>query len=113
MKRSPLHRRRLYRPPRAKPFPTDLHAAVLARDRMCVAAKLWPADHVCRTAFGREHPPDDLALLTMEHVKEAIGLVPRTRDLAHVIALCGALNNQPPTKVQREAFRAYLVQVNG
>lgn len=112
MKQTELRRRRLYRPPRPEPFPTDLHAAVLARDRMCVAAKLWP-DHECRTAFGRPHMPDDLALLTLEHVKESIGMVPRTHDLAHIIALCGALNLQPPTKEQREAFRAYLASVNG
>jgi hypothetical protein len=118
MKRSPLIRkRRLYRPPRrpeADKVSPELHAAVLRRDRMCVMARMAPEGHKCKTVWGREHAPDDLALLTIEHVHDTAMMGKRApSDLAHCIALCGAANFAVPSKAMRDWFRAYLETVDG
>lgn len=90
----------------------ELHAAVLTRDRQCVLAKMDPA-HVCRDIFGNVHRSDDLGRLTLEHVKTELRMGRRApSDLEHLIALCGFANNAVPSKAQRQAFRAYLLQVN-
>jgi hypothetical protein len=79
---------------------------------MCVQAKIDPS-HECRTVFGKPHRADDLAMLTLEHVKDDLMMGKRAPDdLDHLVALCGLLNNQPPAKEQRENFRAYLDRVN-
>lgn len=79
---------------------TGVWEAVMERDRMCVLAKLEPG-HQCRTVYGTPHAPHEF--LTYEHVKEHLAGV----------ALCGAANNRPPTKAQREMFRAYLARFYG
>ena len=88
-----------------------VHAAVLVRDRQCILATLYP-DHECRDAWGWPHRPDDLARLTLEHVKEHSMMGRRApSDLAHLVAMCASANLRPPTKEQRAAIRAYLDRV--
>ena len=88
-----------------------LWEAVMDRDGGCVLYRLEPG-HVCRTVFGTEHPYDAIPLLTVEHVKETLRMGKRAPDsMAFMVALCGAANNRPPTKTQRELMRTYLAGV--
>lgn len=92
------------------PVTPALRSTVLLRDRERVAAKLGFA-HDCRDRFGRTHARWALDALTLEHVKDDLAMGKRApSDVRHLVALCGFLNNQPPTKVMREAFRAYLAE---
>ncbi|HTR71896.1 MAG TPA: hypothetical protein VMH41_16930 [Mycobacteriales bacterium] len=93
----------------ADPVTPEMHAAVMRRDRECVAAKLG-FDHVCRTRFGVPHAPFAVDVLTIEHVHEGYGMAGKraTSDLGHMVALCGMLNNRPPSAEMRAAFRQYL-----
>ena len=85
--------------------------AVMERDRMCVLYRLEPG-HICRTIFGREHPAEAVHLLTLEHVKPELAMgIRKLDDPRWCVALCGAANNRPPTKVQRALFRDYLSKV--
>lgn len=90
----------------------ELWQAVMERDGMCLLAKLeWPG-HQCRTRFGRNHAPDDIRFLTLEHVKSELRMGVRAEDdMGHCVALCGMANDMVPTKVQRAAFRVYLAGV--
>lgn len=89
----------------------SLHAAVLRRDRECVLAKM-DRTHVCRDVWGNPHPSDDLAKLSLEHVKDEPMMGRRApSDLAHLVALCYAANVGVPSKVQRQGFRDYLARV--
>ncbi len=91
-----------------KPFPPGLRDAVFARDQMCTLARLEPG-HECRDQWGQPHDARDLERCTLEHVKSELRMGKRApNDLGHVVALCAAANLRPPTKVQRELFRAYL-----
>lgn len=84
---------------------------VMERDRGCVLYRLEPG-HVCRTVFGTEHPHDAIDLLTVEHVKAELRMGKRAPDdMGFLVALCGAANNRPPTKVQRGLMRTYLTEV--
>jgi hypothetical protein len=92
---------------------TDLHAEILLRDRECVLAKLY-SDHVCRDQWGLPHRSDDLGRLTLEHVHDGYGLMGRRApsDRHHLVAMCGGANVGVPSKAERAAIRAYLVEVN-
>jgi hypothetical protein len=90
-----------------------LWEAVMQRDRRCVLSFLEEG-HVCQTVFRREHAPDDIKFLTVEHVKPKLRMGKRADDdLAQMVALCGFANNRPPTKAQRELMRAYLAEHYG
>lgn len=97
---------------RADAVTTELHAAVLLRDRRCVLSFLSPG-HVCRDAWGLTHDPADLGRLTLEHVHDGYGRMGKRApsDMAHLVALCGGANVSVPSKVQRQAMRAYLESV--
>lgn len=92
---------------------TELHAAVLLRDRRCVLSFLEPG-HVCRDQWGLPHDSGDFGRLTLEHVHDGYGLMGRRApsDMAHLVALCGAANVGVPSKTQRQAMRRYLAEVN-
>ena len=88
-----------------------LREQVMERDRGCVLHFLEPG-HICRTRFGTEHPWDATDLLTLEHVKAELRMGKRAPDdIGFMVALCGAANNRPPSKVQRALFRDHLAQV--
>ena len=86
-----------------------VYEAVMERDRMCVLAFLEDG-HQCRTRFGTPHRPTEF--LTYEHVRPygAMG-ARKVDDPRWGVALCGAANARPPTKVQRALIRAYLERV--
>lgn len=89
-----------------------VYEAVMARDGGCVLYRLEPG-HVCRTVYGTEHPWNATELCTIEHVKADLRMGKRAPDdLGFMVALCGAANNRPPTKVQRALFRDYLAGVH-
>lgn len=89
----------------------DTRREVLERDKGCVLAFLEPG-HVCRDQWQRIHEPEDLGKLTVEHVKDEIGMAKRApSDPAHMVALDFAANIRPPTKAQRGLFRAYLASL--
>jgi len=88
-----------------------IYEAVMERDKRCVLSFLEPG-HECRTRFGTPHPADAVHLLTFEHVKEHLALgMRKVNDVRWAVALCGAANNRPPTKVQRALMRDYLAKV--
>jgi hypothetical protein len=80
--------------------------AVMDRDKQCVLSFL-EADHECRTVWGTPHRPDEH--LTYEHIKPELAMGIAKRDEPRWgVALCGAANARPPTKVQRALMREYL-----
>lgn len=89
----------------------NLHAFVLNRDGACVPYLLgWP--HDCQTRFGQSHSPYHLSMLTLEHVKDELGMSIRAEDdPQHLVACCGMLNDQVPSALLRELLRAYLERV--
>ena len=94
------------------PVTPEMREFILERDQVCI---LWRMDndHQCRDVFGTPHAPNDHARLTCEHVKTELRLGRRApSDARHLLALCGAANDRVPSKVEREAFRAYLERVN-
>lgn len=107
MKRSPIRRRA-----RKDPVTPETHAAVLVRDRACVLSKRDP-EHVCRDQWGNRHDPDDLARLSLEHVKSELRAGRRApSDPAHLVAMCHGANLAVPSKAEREWMRGYLASVN-
>ena len=85
-----------------------VHAAVLYRDRGCVAA-LLDKGHICRDKWGeRQGPRDDL---TVEHVREDAG-GHRFDDDLHLIAMCHSGNAvEHWGSANRDLCRAYLAGV--
>jgi len=89
-----------------------LRAAVFARDGQCVLAKLDDA-HICRDTWGQPHLSTRTYLLTLEHVKRELRMGLRAENtMGTMVAMCMAGNLGPPTKVQRQAIRAYLEEVS-
>lgn len=88
-------------------FDPAMREEILDRDRVCFMVRLDP-NHQCRTRFGTKHRPDSRRLLTMEHVKQKRGFLPRKHRVWLIVALCGFENNRPPSQQTREAMRAYL-----
>ena len=81
---------------------------VKLRDRECVLRKLEPT-HRCKDQWGTPHPSWQLDRLTLEHVKTELRMGKRApSDPEHLLTLCWAANNRPPTKAQRALFREYL-----
>ena len=101
-----------WRRPSADRVTPELVAALRARDRGCVLARIDP-EHGCRDAWGTPHASTDLDRLTVEHVKTEPRMGKRApSDLAHTLLLCAAANVGVPSKVERVAFREYLRRVN-
>jgi len=87
----------------------DVRRAVMERDRVCVLSFLEPG-HECRNVWGDPHPPSEQ--LSYEHVKPDLAMgMAKVDDPRWGVALCGAANVRPPTKVQRALFRIYLAGV--
>ena len=68
----------------------EVHAAVMRRDRECIAA-LLDKSHGCRDRWGEPHEPDHMARLTIEHVKTDPG-GRRRHDEGHLVAMCHSAN---------------------
>jgi hypothetical protein len=113
LRRVALIRRTPFKAKRRPPYPSVLHDYILRRDKECVAAKLGFV-HECRSTFGVPHAPFALPLLTVEEIKDddkhAMGQK-APRDAKHGVALCGLMNTRPPSREMRQAFRAYLADV--
>jgi len=96
---------------KTQPYRVDptIRAEIMLRDKECVLAKIEPG-HVCRDIWGDVHAPDNLARLSLEHVKMNGSMMgkraPSTPD--SMLALCGWANVRVPSRSQREAMRAYL-----
>ena len=129
--RTPLRRKPR---PAAEQVTPDLHRLIVWRDSMCFGilayneqmlreggwsrkAVPWMPDglaridyHPCRDRFGNEHAATDLSRLEVDHFWLTPGGTKGDRapsDPAHLVAMCGWLNNRPPPAVIREAERAY------
>lgn len=107
MKRSPLIRRRLYRPPpRKDPVSPELAMFVLRRDQGCVAVALGESPANCR---GR---------LTLDHVRDEARAGQRAEsDERHLVSLCEGHHLDTKAGAQwatshRPELRAYLAKVN-
>lgn len=95
------------------PVTPEVREAVLRRDGRCFLARTDPG-HLCRDVWGYAHRSDDLSRLTLEHVKDEPRMGVRApSDVAHLVALCGAVNIGVPSKVLRGAMREYLRSVTG
>lgn len=91
----------------------EVRDAVLRRDGMCFAAMI-DEEHECRDRFGMPHRPDNLRLLTLDHVHDAATMGKRApSDPAHLVALCASANNFGWASAHRREERAYLREVNG
>ena len=91
--------------------PKSLRWAVFIRDGGCVLAKLEPG-HVCRDIWSQQHAPNDFDRLTLEHVKSDLRMGVRApNDMEHLVALCGYVNVNVPSKAQRGLFRDYLASM--
>lgn len=109
MKRSPLIRRRLWRPkPRseADKVTSEQVAVALLRWGGCILVRVEPG-HECHDKWGTPHRPDQFELLEMDHLK----MVARMGKRGEVIVpMCSAGNHRPPTKEQRMAIRELVNQ---
>ena len=108
IRKTPLRRVRLT----PDPVTPEVREAVLRRDQTCV---LWQLSngHVCRDAWGNEHEPYDLDMLTLEHVKDELAMGKRApSDPQHLVALCAHANIGVPSKAQRAMLRQYLREVS-
>jgi hypothetical protein len=100
------------KPPKPK-VTADLRREVFERDGACVQYLLQPS-HICADQWGTSHSPFALGRMTLEHVKDELQMGLRApSDKAHMICVCWKLNLQPPSKEQREGFRAYLRRIEG
>lgn len=91
----------------------ELKAAVIGRDRSCIGYRLDPL-HRCFTRFGETHAPTEAKFLEPDHVWWEPGGVKGKRapsTIEHLVAMCGWLNNRPPSAEVREAERALLFKL--
>jgi hypothetical protein len=98
---------------RRDPVTPETRETVLRRDGSCVAWQLDPR-HVCRDQWGRDHYPDSLWLMTLDHVQEGYGRmgVRAPSDPAHLVTLCwGAHLLTHWATSHRPALRDYLAGV--
>lgn len=90
-------------------------AAILARDRRCVASRPelgFP--HVCRTRNGRIHPATAVDYLELDHIQDGYG---RMADRApsnvwHLVALCGLAHHGGWATAHRGELRDYIARAN-
>ena len=86
-------------------------AHIRARDKACVLSFLLPPGHVCRGQWGDVIRPDDLGLLTFEHVKEGLGGRRPPLDRWHVVLACWDANVwKVETSKYRQKIRDYLAE---
>jgi hypothetical protein len=91
----------------------DERAYVLARDVICIAARV-DLSHECRDRFGMPHRSDDAARLTLDHVHEHAQMGKRAAsDRRHMVAACGWANNEGWCSAHRAEERAWLLEVEG
>lgn len=84
----------------------ELRELVFARDKACVLATL--IHHRCADRWGQEHDPDDLARLTLGHVREHAGGM-RRDEPGWCIAQCGLSNQRHEESANAAIIRAYLL----
>jgi hypothetical protein len=100
--------KRWQRPEEDKVSP-ELAAYIFARDKMCIAFRVEGPSHVCRTRFGDPHPPLDVKLLTIDHVKTEARMGKRAEPTKrNLVAACGWANNEGWCSANRQAERDYL-----
>lgn len=118
MRRSPLPRRsslrrsrpRVWERPDDDKVTPELHAYILDRDRICIAARYDP-EHRCMTRFRHPHAPDDRRYLTLDHVHHAATTGKRAAsDKYHLVAACGWANNEGWCSANRDKERQYLAE---
>lgn len=96
---------------RKDPVTPDVHDEVMRRDRECVLAKRNRA-HVCHDQWGRWHASDDVAKLSLEHVKPELMAGRRGPSVARwMVSLCHAANVAVPSKDERAWMRSYLADL--
>ena len=84
---------------------------VLRRDRCCFLYRLDDT-HVCYDQWGNVHKPNNLSLLTVDHVKDGLMMGLRApSDAAHLVAMCHRGNVAVPSREVRAAEREYLRKV--
>ena len=89
----------------------ELHAYVLDRDKVCIAARYDPT-HQCMTRFRQPHAPDDRKKLTLDHVHHAATTSKRAKSNKwHLVAACGWANNEGWCSANRQTERDYLREV--
>lgn len=119
MKRTPLLRRRLWRPPSQGPredrVTPELMEALWRRDKGCVAAQVAQG-HECKDRFGNWIRSNDRTpgLITPEHFWPDYARKGdrAPSDLGHTVLLCAYTNINAPSKVLREKFRAWVLEKN-
>jgi hypothetical protein len=88
----------------------EVAAAVLRRDRQCLAAMLDRSHWPCRDKWGETHAADDMGKLTIEHVRTDPGGARRSDEL-HLVALChhaNAVDHWGSSTDNRALLNAYL-----
>jgi hypothetical protein len=105
--------RRWVRDPEDK-IPPELAAYIIARDEMCLAARLDPETHRCRTRFGTVHRADDPHFLRLAHVKDHARLGKRAEpDKWHLTLECDEANNEGWSSANRQRERDYIFEKEG
>lgn len=84
----------------------ELRETVLLRDGECVAFTV-DRSHICRDRWGQEHTPDDLASLTLGHVRKDPGGM-RRDEPGWCVALCFVANDRHWESANAHIVRAYL-----
>ena len=99
---------------RKDPVSSELHAAVLTRDRQCVRARLGFA-HECRDTWGWPHSPHDLAKLQLDHVQQGYGRMGKraASTLGTLVSLCADSHLNGWATSHRPELRDYLAAVSG
>ena len=88
-----------------------VHDLVIARDKRC-ALDIVCRGHNCRDCWGDPHPPDDVAKLSIEHVREHPGGM-RRDDPGWLVAMCAEANieHAGSTTEARRLLNAYLAGI--
>ncbi len=94
---------------RRNPVTSELHAAVLVRDRMCTRARMDP-EHACRDTWGNPHAATDLEKLQLDHVQEGYGRMGRraASSMETLVSLCADAHLNGWATSHRPELRAYL-----
>lgn len=86
----------------------ELRVRVIVRDGACILS-LLDRSHSCRDQWGDPHRPDDIAKLTLEHVREHPGGM-RRDDPGWCVAMCAEANIEHAGSATeaRRLINAYL-----
>lgn len=96
------------------PVSPELHDKILRRDGQCFVYRILGDKHVCRDSWGNAHKPNELGKLTLDHVHLVAGGIRGKRapdDEQHLVAMCGKINCDGPSKEIRRAEREYLQEL--